>query len=132
MKLSIFFRSVADYTTRVAKGGKNMTRSFQTLSAPEFRIYDVELSTPLGKRSGSLRLSVFGARFCGTLDLMKAENAIRGQTSNDGSCRVTSSIRTRMSTYRFEGEGRILPERIELLLRCGSIKLPLRGTRKEN
>lgn len=109
-----------------------MTRSFQTLSAPEFRIYDVELSMPLGKRSGSLRLSVFGARFCGTLDLMKAENAIRGQTSNDGSCRVTGSIRTRMSTYRFEGEGRILPERIELLLRCRSIKLPLRGTRKEN
>ena len=107
-----------------------MTRSFQTLSAPEFRFYDVELSTPLGKRSGSLHLSVFGERFCGTLDLMKAENAIRGQTSNDGSCRVTGSIRTRMGTYCFEGEGRILPERIELL-RCGSIKLPLRGTRKE-
>ena len=44
---------------------------------------------------------------------------------------MDGSIRTRMNTYPFAAEGLMLPERIELLLRCAGFSLPLCGTRKE-
>ena len=51
--------------------------------------------------------------------------------SPDGQCRLTGSIRTRMGAYPFEGEGHLLPECLEMILRCGGFPLPLRGNRRE-
>ena len=99
--------------------------------APETRIYDVELGTPLGKRSGSLGVSIWEGRLFGLLSLMRAENPVQGQVDPEGRCRLSGSIRTRMNAYSFEGEGRLLPECVELMLRCAGIALPLRGKRRE-
>lgn len=99
--------------------------------APETRIYDVELSTLLGKRGGSLGVSILEGRLFGLLSLMKAENPVQGVVDAEGRCRLSGSIRTRMSAYPFEGEGKLLPECVELMLRCAGITLPLRGTRRE-
>ncbi len=98
---------------------------------PETRIYDVELSTLLGRRCGSLGVSILEGRLFGLLNLMKAENPVQGVVDSEGRCRLTGSIRTRMSAYPFEGEGRLLPECVELMLRCAGITLPMRGTRRE-
>ena len=89
-----------------------------TDDAPETRIYDVELSTLLGKRGGSLGVSILEGRLFGLLSLMKAENPVQGVVDAEGRCRLSGSIRTRMSAYPFEGEGLLLPESVELMLRC--------------
>ena len=83
----------------------------------EVRTYDVELTTLLGKRSGSLGVRLSGECFSGVLRLMKQENPVQGQLSPDGQCRLTGSIRTRMGAYPFEGEGHLLPECLEMILR---------------
>lgn len=103
-----------------------MANTAKALPEPEMRIYDVELSTLLGKRTGSLKL-----QFSGVLSLMRAENPVHGQVSREGLCSMDGSIRTRMNTYPFAAEGLMLTERIELLLRCAGFSLPLCGTRKE-
>lgn len=108
-----------------------MASAAKTFPTPEARTYDIELSTLLGKRAGSLGLRISGAQFSGILRLMKAETPVHGHLLEDGMCRVSGSIRIRMNTYPFEGEGMLLPERIELLLRCAGLSLPLRGSRKE-
>ena len=108
-----------------------MASASKTLPAPESRTYDIELSTLLGKRIGSLGLQISGKQFSGILHLMKAENPVHGHLLEGGMCRIIGSIRTRMNTYPFEGEGLLLPESIELLLRCAGLSLPLRGSRKE-
>ena len=108
-----------------------MANTAKALPEPEMRIYDVELSTLLGKRTGSLKLQFSGERFSGVLSLMRAENPVHGQVSREGLCSMDGSIRTRMNTYPFAAEGLMLPERIELLLRCAGFSLPLCGTRKE-
>ena len=97
----------------------------------EVRTYDVELTTLLGKRSGSLGVRLSGECFSGVLRLMKQENPVQGQLSPDGQCRLAGSIRTRMGAYPFEGEGHLLPECLEMILRCGGFPLPLRGNRRE-
>ena len=97
----------------------------------EVRTYDVELTSLLGKRPGSLGIMLSGERLSGVLRLMKHENPVQGQLSPDGQCRLTGSIRTRMGAYPFEGEGRLLPECLEMTLRCGGLPLPLRGNRRE-
>lgn len=98
---------------------------------PETRIYDVELSTLLGKRVGSLGLQICGECLSGVLKLMKAENLVQGRLFENGACSLTGSLRTRMNNYSFTGEGLLLPERMDMLLRCAGITLPLRGTRRE-
>ena len=108
-----------------------MANESKALPKPETRVYAVELSTLLGKRTGSLNLQFSGERFSGVLSLMKAENPVHGLVSREGLCGMNGSIRTRMNTYPFTAEGLMLPERVELLLRCAGVSLPLCGTRKE-
>ena len=108
-----------------------MANTTNTRPVPESRIYDVELGTVLGRRSGQLKLQLSGGRLFGILGLMNAENPVHGRVSPDGACRLAGSIRTRMSAYSFEGEGIMLSERIEMLLRCKGLSLPLRGIRRE-
>ena len=108
-----------------------MTNAPQPHPPLEERVYDVELITLLGKRIGTLGLKIAGGQFSGLLWLMKAENQMQGSIAPDGHCCLRGSIRTRMATYSVEGEGLLLPERMELLLRCAGVSLPLRGTRKE-
>lgn len=102
-----------------------------TDDAPETRIYDVELNTLLGKRSGNLGVSIFDGRLFGLLNLMKVENPVQGAADFQERCRLSGSIRTRVNACPFKGEGRLLPERVELMLRCAGITLPLHGTRRE-
>ncbi len=108
-----------------------MANTTNTRPVPESRIYDVELGTVLGRRSGQLKLQLSGGRLFGILGLMNAENPVHGRVSPDGACRLAGSIRTRMSAYSFESEGIMLSERIEMLLRCKGVSLPLRGIRRE-
>ena len=89
-----------------------MASAAKTLRAPESRTYDIELSTLLGKRIGSLGLQISGKQFSGILHLMKAENPVHGHLLEGGMCRI-------------------IGESIELLLRCAGLSLPLRGSRKE-
>ncbi len=76
-------------------------------------------------------MSILEGRLFGLLSLMKAENPVQGVVDAEGRYRLSGSIRTRMSAYPFEGEGLLLPESVELMLRCAGITLPLRGTRRE-
>ncbi len=97
----------------------------------ETRMYRVELRTMLGQRVGSLMLHMSSGSFLGILSLMRSDNPVRGQVSADGRCTLSGSIRTRVSTYPMTGEGLLFPERLELLLHCAGIYLPLQGKRRE-
>lgn len=97
----------------------------------ETRMYRVELWTLLGRRAGSLMLHMSSGCFSGMLSLMRSDNPVRGQVSADGRCTLSGSIRTRVSTYPMTGEGLLFPERLELLLHCAGMSLPLQGKRRE-
>lgn len=97
----------------------------------ETRMYRVELWTLLGRRAGSLMLHMSSGCFSGMLSLMRSDNPVRGQVSADGRCTLSGSIRTRVSTYPMTGEGLLFPERLELLLHCAGMYLPLQGKRRE-
>lgn len=107
-----------------------MESSNKTLPASESRIYDVELSTRLGKRIGQLLLQLSGERITGIFHIMKSDNQIQGQFLENGLCTLKGSIRTLGGVHPFEGTGRILPESIEARLNCMGDSLPLMGTRK--
>ncbi len=95
------------------------------------RVYDVEMSTLLGRRRGSLELSICNGLLSGILQLMKAENPVCGTLGENQQCTLSGNIRTRMGNYPFEGEGRMDLEKIDLMLRCAGLNLPLHGIRKE-
>ncbi len=97
----------------------------------ETRMYRVELWTLLGRRAGSLMLHMSSSCFSGMLSLMRSDNPVRGQVSADGRCTLSGSIRTRVSTYPMTGKGLLFPERLELLLHCAGMYLPLQGKRRE-
>lgn len=108
-----------------------MTSKTNMLFQQESRSYAVELATSLGKRIGKLKIDFFEDHFSGILSLMKADNPIHGQRLEDGTCILNGTIRTMMNTYPFEGEGFIQPERIELLLHCAGVNLPLLGIKEK-
>ena len=60
-----------------------MANTTNTRPVPESRIYDVELGTVLGRRSGQLKLQLSGGRLFGILGLMNAENPVHGRVSPD-------------------------------------------------
>ena len=107
-----------------------MTNAPQPHPTLEERVYNVELITLLGKRIGTLGLKIAGGQFSGLLWLMKAENQVQGSIAPDGHCCLCGSIRTRMATYSVEGEGLLLPERMELLLRCAGRQPAAAGNQK--
>ena len=107
-----------------------MENSNKTLPASESRIYDVELSTRLGKRIGHLLLQLSGEGSTGIFHIMQSDNPIQGQFLENGLCTLKGSIRTLGNVHPFEGTGRILPESIEARLNCMGDSLPLLGTRK--
>lgn len=102
----------------------------KALPPSESRIYDVELSTRLGSRSGQLLLHLSGDRITGILRIMQSDNSIQGRFLENGICSLIGSIRTLRNIYPFEGKGRILPESIEMRLSCMGDSLPFRGIRK--
>ena len=97
----------------------------------ERRAYQVELDTMMGKRAGSLLIRLFGERFSGVLQLMQTENPVEGKVFADGRCTFSGSLRTKIKLYPLSGEGLLLPERVDLRLRCGGSVLPLQGIRRE-
>ncbi len=102
----------------------------ETDGAYEKRAYQVELDTMMGKRAGNLLIQLFGEHFSGVLQLMQTENPVEGKVFADGRCTLSGSLRTKIKLYSLSGEGLLLPERVDLRLRCGGGILPLRGIRR--
>lgn len=90
--------------------------------------YAVELSTQIGKRIGSMDLTVRSGVCDGTLYLLEEENPVSGSVDCKGACHLHGILRTFTRAYPFTAHGMLDAERIELQVQYENYIVPLHGT----
>lgn len=70
-------------------------------------IYDVRLSTPVGKRKGIMTVHKENGRVHGTLDILGHNESFDGCVSKEGSCIITGTVKTLMRTINYIASGYI-------------------------
>lgn len=78
--------------------------------------YDIVMSTPIGKRKGTLILNITGNIFTGIMHILGSNNNIKGSLNNDGTCLFSGSFATRFHSYNYKGDGLIMTDSILLNL----------------
>ena len=89
--------------------------------------YNVELDTELGKKNGTMRLCVRGAKVNGFLSLLTHTEPIFGKIGADGNCELEGKIVTLMKEIAYSATGKIRRDALMLKLRLGSSVCTLSG-----
>lgn len=80
------------------------------------KVYDITMSTSLGKKCGTLTLSASGGSVRGTMNILGNGNEVSGSIAPDGSCELFGSFLTLMRTYEYKAVGVITKNLVELSL----------------
>lgn len=78
--------------------------------------YDVQLHTPLGKRSGKLEVKINGSYASGVLHILNRSEPFEGEIDPSGQCRFAGKLVTLTRTIPYQAEGRITEDVVELYL----------------
>lgn len=81
---------------------------------PVTMIYDVRLSTPVGKRKGIMTVHKEHGRVYGTLDILGHSESFEGCLSSEGSCIITGTVKTLMRTINYIASGFINDSELSL------------------
>lgn len=68
-------------------------------------IYDIRLSTPIGKRKGIMTVYKEHGRVYGTLNILGHSESFEGCLSSEGSCIITGTVKTLMRTINYIASG---------------------------
>lgn len=90
--------------------------------------YNVVLDTELGKRNGTMRLSIDGTEIDGYLSLLNNTEPCHGNINTDGYCSLHGKIVTLIKEIVYEATGYIREGEIVLTLRSGQNTFLMKGT----
>ncbi|MCD8146769.1 MAG: hypothetical protein LUD84_05755 [Clostridiales bacterium] len=93
----------------------------------EKRNYSVVLNTPLGKRQGTMELSIVGSQIEGTLCLFQNQERVSGEVDSQGNCTLHGRFTTLMNQFYYEAVGKIQENCLELTLCGGKSIYPMSG-----
>lgn len=102
---------------RADKGGEEMING----------IYRIVMSTPIGKKYGSLALCEYENRLTGCLDMLGHKNDIYGSIQKDGRCQLIGEFITLVRNIKFQAEGFINEHKLEFLIHAGEDTMSLSG-----
>ena len=89
--------------------------------------YTVVLDTELGKRNGSMQLSVDGTEIEGFLSLLNRTEPCYGNIENDGHCNLHGKIVTLIKEIVYEATGYIRDNEIILTLKSEKNTFHMKG-----
>ena len=89
--------------------------------------YNVVLDTELGKRNGTMQLSIDGTEIDGFLSLLNNTEPCHGKIGTDGHCSLHGKIVTLIKEMLFEATGYIRENEIVLTLQSGRNTFLLKG-----
>ncbi len=81
------------------------------------RDYRVSVSTPLGLRSGELRLCDENGAASGTFELLGKTQSFEGTLAEDGTLKIEGELATLLSTLRYRAAGTLRGDGIEMEIR---------------
>lgn len=90
--------------------------------------YNVVLDTELGKRNGTMQLSVDGTDIDGFLSLLNNTEPCHGKIQNDGRCNLHGKIVTLMKEIVYDATGYIRENEIDLTLKSEKTIFRMKGT----
>lgn len=82
------------------------------------KIYDIFLSTPLGKKKGELKAKIENGELIGFLSLLRHTEPITGTVDESGRCSLKGKFITLLNTIDFTADGTI---------NCDTLRLRLTG-----
>ena len=82
-------------------------------------IYDILLSTPLGKKRGELTAKVENGKLVGYLSLLGHTEPIDGSVDENGNCELKGKLITLLNTIPFTADGMIKQDSLRLRVRGG-------------
>lgn len=80
-------------------------------------IYDILLSTPLGKKRGELTAKVENGKLVGYLSLLGHTEPIDGSVDENGNCELKGKLITLLNTIPFTADGTIKRDSLRLRVR---------------
>ena len=89
--------------------------------------YNVVLDTELGKRNGTMHLSIDGTEIDGFLFLLNNREPCHGKIGADGSCKLYGKIATLTNKITYEATGYIYEDEIVLTLQSEKNTFLMRG-----
>ena len=89
--------------------------------------YNVVLDTELGKRNGTMQLSIDGTEVDGFLSLLNNTEPFHGSISTDGHCNLHGKIVTLIKEMVYEATGYIREGEIVLMLQSGKNTFLMKG-----
>ena len=89
--------------------------------------YNVVLDTELGKRNGTMKLSIDGTEIDGFLSLLNNTEPCHGNISTDGHCNLHGKIITLIKEMVYEATGYIRGNEIVLTLQSGKNTFLMKG-----
>ena len=93
--------------------------------------FDLEMSTPLGKRHGALELMVWKNYLNGYLTMFTRTIPIKGGTVDGSSISFHGDMITLMNTLPYQAQGNISASHVELEIQTDRGKFPARGVLTE-
>lgn len=91
------------------------------------RNYRVEMNTELGRKKGTLQLSVCDSKVSGFLTILKHKEPFCGNIFADGSCRLQGKVVTLLQEMAYIATGNIDRESLLLHMRLGQSDYVLKG-----
>ncbi|MGN0564168.1 MAG: hypothetical protein ACI4LH_05445 [Candidatus Heritagella sp.] len=92
------------------------------------RIYRIQMHTPLGSRPGTMEVLIEKNTVRGYLDILRHLEPFEGSIDENGRCRIRGILVTLLSRIPYTATGRITPDVLDLSLRGGQNRFPVRGT----
>lgn len=89
--------------------------------------YNVVLDTELGKRNGTMQLSIDGTEIDGVLSLLNNTEPCYGNIGSDGYCNLYGKIVTLIKEMFYEATGYISGNEIVLTLQSGKNTFLMKG-----
>lgn len=96
-------------------------------------IYNITLNTELGTKSGTLiryTENGFGSEH-GSINILGETNPFYAVAAPNGKYNLSVTLKTLMGGRRFDGDGYVYPDKLEIMLRGERTVCLMRGTIKE-
>ncbi|MGN0553166.1 MAG: hypothetical protein ACI4I1_07275 [Oscillospiraceae bacterium] len=95
--------------------------------------YSITLQTQLGEKNGILTRCA--AQNCGCergfIEILGEKNPYTAKIEPNGKCSMNGTLKTIVSKYKFQGDGYIYPDKLEITLQDGKNSLLMQGVIKE-
>lgn len=98
------------------------------MNGQNYTDYDIKMKTPIGIRSGHIKVYQNPGTVSGYLDILNHNEPFEGTIDTDGNCKLFGKIITLMRTINYEAEGKITADSISLSITDERYVLEITGT----